>query len=304
MRNLKVFDEKANPGGDFNLMKSKAIRIAVGGAGAVLALLLVTSCYKLVGPGYVGIVVKQSGSDRGVQDFPVQTGRVWFNPINEVVLVYPTYVQRAIWTANLHEGAAVNEEISFQSAEGLRFNADVNVSYQLTGAQVPKFYVKFRSDDLSAFTHGFFRDAVRNAFKMSTEYRAEDINGVKQGELIDRVTEQVRSSMNSYGVDVLQLGFATPPRPPDSVKNAIEGKIAATQHAERAENEKRQAIAEAAKAIEIARGQAASNELLTRSLSPQLVQWKQLEILQQKWNGQFPQVVGNNAMPLLQVVGK
>ena len=281
-------------------MSGRVIRIAAAGAAALVAWIVVANCYKVVTPGHVGIVVKQSGTDRGVQDFPVQSGRVWFNPVNEVVLTYPTYVQRAIWTSNTQEGRSINDEISFQSSEGLRFNADVNVSYQLTAQQVPKFYVKFRSDDLSAFTHGFFRDAVRNAFKVSIAYRAEDINGAKQTELIDRVLEQLRQAM-PYGVDVLQLGFAAPPRPPESVKAAIESKIAATQHAERAENEKRQAIAEAAKAVEIARGQAQANELLTRSLSPQLMQWKQLEILEEKWNGQFPQVLGNNAMPLLQM---
>jgi regulator of protease activity HflC (stomatin/prohibitin superfamily) len=280
-------------------MSGRVIRIAAAGAAALVAWIVVANCYKVVTPGHVGIVVKQSGTDRGVQDFPVQSGRVWFNPVNEVVLTYPTYVQRAIWTSNTQEGRSINDEISFQSAEGLRFNSDVNVSYQLTAAQVPKFYVKFRSDDLDAFTHGFFRDAVRNAFRVSTGYRAEDINGAKQTELIERVLEQVRLTMQPYGVDVLQLGFATPPRPPESVKSAIESKIAATQHAERAENEKRQAIAEAAKAVEIARGQAQANDLLTRSLSAQLMQWKQLEILEQKWNGQFPQVLGNNAMPLL-----
>ena len=83
------------------------------------------------------------------------------------------------------------------------------------------------------------------------------------------------------------------------MKQAIESKIAATQHAERAENEKREAVAEAAKAVDIARGQAQANELLTRSLTPTLVQWKQLEILQSRWNGQFPQVVGSGGIPLL-----
>jgi len=150
-----------------------------------------------------------------------------------------------------------------------------------------------------AFTHGFFRDAVRNGFNVSTGYRAEDINGVKQSELIERVLGQVKRTLEPFGVNVIQLGFVAPPRPPETVKSAIEAKIAATQLAERAENEKRQAIAEAAKTVEIARGQAQANELLTRSLSPTLVQWKQLEILQQRWNGQFPQVVGNGAMPLL-----
>ena len=253
----------------------------------------------MVTPGNVGIIVKQAGTDRGVQDFPIQSGRVWYNPINEVVLTYPTFVQRAVWTASTQEGRPFNDEISFQSAEGLRFTADVNVSYELAREQVPRFYVRFRNDDLDGFTHGFFRDAVRNGFKVSTDYRAEDINGVKQAELIERVLEQVKQTMSPFGVEVVQLGFAAPPRPPETVKQAIESKIAATQHAERAENEKREAVAEAAKAVDIARGQAQANELLTRSLTPTLVQWKQLEILQSRWNGQFPQVVGSGGIPLL-----
>lgn len=270
----------------------------------ICAALSLTGCYRVVAPGHVGIVVKQAGTDRGVQDFPIQSGRVWYNPVNEIVLTYPTYVQRAIWTSSAQEGRPMNDELSFQSAEGLHFNADVNVSYQLSRDQVPHFYVKFRNDDLESFTHGFFRDAVRNAFKVSTQYRAEDINGVRQAELIDKVLEQVRETMLPFGVEVIQLGFAAPPRPPDTVKQAIESKIAATQHAERAENEKREAIAEAAKSVEIARGQAMANDLLTKSLTPTLVQWKQLEILQQKWNGQFPQVVGSSAIPLLSMPAK
>jgi regulator of protease activity HflC (stomatin/prohibitin superfamily) len=275
-------------------MRRKLLLISLSSAAVML-----TGCYKVVAPGHVGIVVKQAGTDRGVQDFPIQSGRVWYNPVNETVLTYPTYVQRTVWTSSVNEGRSLNDEISFQSAEGLRFTADVNVSYELKRDQVPHFYVRFRNDDLDGFTHGFFRDAVRNAFKVSTEYRAEDINGVKQGELIDRVLTGVKQTMQPFGVDVVQLGFAAPPRPPETVKQAIEGKIAATQHAERAENEKRQAIAEAAKSVEIARGQAQANDLLTRSLTPTLVQWKQLEILQSKWNGQFPQVVGSGGMPLL-----
>ena len=306
MKNLKmtILSGTSTGSNEEDRMRNRILKIIVGLVPVIFVLWMITACYKIVAPGHVGIVVKQSGTDRGVQDFPVQSGRVWFNPINEVVLTYPTYVQRAIWTASTLEGRPINDEISFQSAEGLRFTSDVNVSYQLTAGQVPRFYVKFRSDDLEAFTHGFFRDAVRNAFRISTAYRAEEINGAKQTELIDRVLEQLRLAMQPYGVDVLQLGFATPPRPPESVKAAIEAKIAATQLAERAENEKRQAIAEAAKAVEIARGQAQANDLLTRSLTPQLVQWKQLEILEQKWNGQFPQVVGSGTVPLLQLQGR
>jgi hypothetical protein len=54
-------------------------------------------------------------------------------------------------------------------------------------------------------------------------------------ELIDKARAEVKQTMSPFGVNVIQLGFAAPPRPPETVKEAIEAKIAATQHAERAQ---------------------------------------------------------------------
>jgi hypothetical protein len=39
-----------------------------------------TGCAKTIPPGHVGIVVNQYGSQKGVADFPLKTGRVWYNP--------------------------------------------------------------------------------------------------------------------------------------------------------------------------------------------------------------------------------
>jgi len=56
-------------------MRNRLIRIGTVVIPAVIALWVLTFCYKVVAPGRVGMVVKQSGSDRGVQDFPIQSGR-------------------------------------------------------------------------------------------------------------------------------------------------------------------------------------------------------------------------------------
>ena len=40
-----------------------------------------TGCAKTIPPGHVGIVVNQYGSQKGVADFPLKTGRVWYNPV-------------------------------------------------------------------------------------------------------------------------------------------------------------------------------------------------------------------------------
>lgn len=86
-----------------------------------------TSGCSTVGPGYAGIKVNYYGSDRGVQTYPIVTGRVWYNPISETVLDYPTFVQTAVWTASAHEGSPNNEEISFNSKEGLVINGDISL---------------------------------------------------------------------------------------------------------------------------------------------------------------------------------
>lgn len=265
------------------------------GIGVLAILILCTSCYQMVTPGHVGLLVKQTGSDRGVQDYPIQTGRVWYNPVNENVLEWPTNVQRVIWTAGSNEGHTENEELAFQSKEGLHFTADVNAAYQMERDRIPRFYVQFRTEDMDGFTHGFFRDSVRNALNVSTEYTAEEINGAKQAELINKVQELVTKKMAAYGVDVIQIGFAAPPRPPAQVKNAIESKIAAIQQSEKTEFEKRSAVAEGEKVKAMADAYAEANRVTNSSLTPQLIQWEQTK----KWDGHLPQVVGSGGIPML-----
>ena len=96
------------------------------------------------------------------------------------------------------------------------------------------------------------------------------------------------------------------PGPPEPVAKAIEAKIKAIQDAIRTENEVRATRAEAAKRVAEAEGQAKAtitraqgdakaNEILAASLTPTLLQWRQLELQQQailKWNGVRPQFEG------------
>lgn len=276
----------------------------------VAVCLSTTACYRTIPPGHAGIVVQQTGSDRGVQQIPVETGRVFYNPFNENVLDYPTYVQRAIWTASANEGkkqedgSRPNEEIAFQSSDSLHFTGDVAVAYQLQKDHVPAFYVKFRSDDLDTFTHGFFRDAVRKSIGLAAQqYTQEDINGGKQADLEAKAQATLTEAMKPLGVDIVQLAFTSPPRPPDAVANAIQQKVAAIQRAEQIENEKRQAVAEGAKIIAMANAQAQANASISASINPTLLQWEQIKVLQSKWNGQMPQVTGGGN-PLILGLGK
>src|SRR6516164_6636203 len=72
-----------------------------------------------VDAGHVGIRVKLAGSDRGVQDMPVVTGWVVYNPLTEQIVLFPTSVQNVVWTQSTHEGRPFDESITFSSNEGV-----------------------------------------------------------------------------------------------------------------------------------------------------------------------------------------
>jgi regulator of protease activity HflC (stomatin/prohibitin superfamily) len=291
----------------------RVIPLAVLGAAAALV-----GCTR-VQPGYVGIRVNYAGTYRGVEDFPTRVGWVFYMPGFSTVFEYPTFVQTAVWTRNPHEGSPQNEEISFNSKEGLNFTADVSLAYALDTRGVPAFYVKFRSDDLRQFTHGFLRNIARDAFnEEAAGYTAEELYAEKKEIFLKAVRERVNVQMSPIGVRIEQFGFIGPPRPPESVAQAINAKIAAIQNAIRVENELRQARAEAQKAVATAQGaaqatvakaegDARANAILSASLTENLIRWRQLDLTERaiaKWDGRRPSVEGGGAGLLLNVTPK
>jgi regulator of protease activity HflC (stomatin/prohibitin superfamily) len=164
---------------------------------------------------------------------------------------------------------------------------------------VPAFYVKFRNDDLRVFTHGFLRNIARDSFnEVASTFPVDELYGQRKEEFLNAVRSRVNAEVAAIGVQVEQFGFIGAMRLPQGVVDALNSKIAATQRAIQAENELRQAEAEAQKAIAKARGEAQSNEILTKSLTSSLLEWRQLEILDKKWNGAYPLYVGGGGSPV------
>jgi regulator of protease activity HflC (stomatin/prohibitin superfamily) len=186
----------------------------------------------------------------------------------------------------------------FKSSDFLIFCADVNAAFKVIDDRAPAFYVNFRNADTDKFVHGFFRNVLRDSFtKYAAKYSSDDINGGKQDELLVNVTQSSRAELLTYGVDLIKLGFAHPPRPPQEIQQAITMKLTAVQRAIQVENELRSAEAEAKKKIAEAEGKAKANQVEMSSLTPQLLQMRALE----KWDGHLPQVNGSGALPFLNI---
>src|ERR1044072_3635649 len=253
-------------------------------------------CFKTIPPGYVGIVVNQWGSQRGVQDFTLRTGYVAYNPFTETVLEYPTFVRTVVWTRSKDEGHPYNEEITFSNADQLLISADISLAYHLKPEKVPAFYVRYRSDNLDGFTHGLLRNLAREKFdNHAGKYRIEQIMG-DNSEFLKKVRDDLQAALEPDGIVIDQFGFVGYPRPPQGVINAINNKVQAVQDAQAAENKVRQIEAQAKQRVAEAKGEADANRELTSSLSDKLIEWKKLEITQAavaRWDGKRPMVEGS-----------
>src|SRR5690242_18789390 len=135
---------------------------------------------------HVGIKVKLAGSARGVQDIPIVTGWVFYDPLTEQIVEFPTSVQNVVWTAAEHEGNLhVDESITFSSNEGVNINCDIGLSFHIDPSLAPHLYLRFRQPNLMLLADGYVRNAVREAFNVSaSKMPVQDIYGAGKSKLV------------------------------------------------------------------------------------------------------------------------
>src|ERR1700675_3714499 len=284
------------------------LRTVVIGAAVLLGLIILFSLLVRVTrieAGHVGVEINLAGRQRGASEIPVRTGWVVYSPLSTQITEFPTYVQTVKWTKDVNEGHPVNEEMGFNSKEGMEIFVDVSLSYAIDPLHVPDFYVKYRVSDLEIFPHGILRDIVRNSLnEVASTYNVEDIYGDHKAEFLRKVQAMIEQKVAPVGVSVQQFGFIGAPRVPAVIASAITAKAQAVQQSERARNELATTQAQAAKKIAEAdggskslvtraQGEADANRIRQNSLTPQLLELRRIEnnrALIDKWNPQLPTV--------------
>ncbi len=280
--------------------------------------LFYSSCTR-VDVGHVGIRVRLAGTERGVEDAPVVTGWVVYNPLTEAIIEFPTNVQNVVWTASPTEGSPIDESITFASSEGVSVNADVGLAFHIEPSTAPHLYARFRESDVQVLAHGYVRNVVREALSEgASQMSVQDIYGVRKTELLHAAQAAIEERLEGEGFVIDQLSFVSALRLPPNVVDSINEAMAATQNAIQAENRVRQVRAEADQAVAQARGaaeaarqraqgeadalliraraEAQANEIIRLSTSPEVIAYRQL----QRWDGQLPVVVGGTgSVPML-----
>jgi len=256
-----------------------------------------SACSK-VPAGNVGVKVYLLGGSKGVDTEQLGPGRYWIG-WNEELYLFPTFTQNEIWTRSKTEGSPNDDSITFQTKQGLSVNVDVGVSYSIKPDKVPLIFQKYRKG-VEEITDIYLRNMIRDALVIAASNKeVEYVYGEGKAKLIEETEQIVREQVESIGIIIERIYFASDLRLPPQVTDSLNKKIEAMQRAEQRQNEVAEARAQAdkevakatgeAKAITVrAEAQAKANKILSDSITPNLVHYMSIE----KWNGTLPQITG------------
>lgn len=237
---------------------------------ALAAILFLGSCSERIDAGHEGILVKAYGSDKGVQDVALVTGRVWYNPFTEDVYETPTFVQ----TVN-YDPFGVNAK------DGSVFTVDPTLSLKINSGESPKIFIKYRKP-LNEIIEQTLVNHIKDVYRIEfNKYTTDSIISRREA-FEDGVQKKMSEFLQKEGFLLEQLTSGI--KYPESITQAINAKNAATQKAQQSENELRVVKANAQKLIVQAEAEARANELKQRTLTPLLVQQQFIE----KWDGKTP----------------
>lgn len=263
----------------------------------IVPLLIWAFCFAMIKPGYVGVVVDLFGDKKGVEDKELHVGAHFIPPWKDLYR-FPIFEQNHNW-----EGG---DCFHFQTGEGLAVNAEVGITFRLDPPKIPLIFQKYRRG-MDEIIHIFLRNYIRDALnKAASKCKIEDLYGKGKEAFFDEVEDQVKVALSDTGINISRIYLIGRFNFPPTVIAALNLKIEAIQRAQQRENELREAEAEAKKQVAKARGeaecrlleaqaQAQSNQVITESLTHDLIMWKAVN----KWDGILPQFVGD-AKPLIE----
>lgn len=230
-------------------------------ASALMLSLSFTSC-ECIDAGCEGILVNLYGSERGVDDVSMVTGRVFYNPATQEVYEYPTYVQTIDY-----------EPFTINAKNGSEFKVDPNVD-------APKVFRKYRKELTDVINDPVFK-YVKDACRIEiNKFTTDQI--VSNREAVEQAIEKRLSKLLDKEGFVLDQ-FTSGLQYPKTIVEAVDAKNRAIQLAQKAANEVQ--VAEAKKKIVVAEA------IVNASLTPLLLKKQWIE----KWSGHLPKVTGNSS---------
>lgn len=237
--------------------------------------LLLTGC-SVVLPGHKGVRLHFGK----IQDGVVDEGYYVYIPFVRSTKSLSVRVQKDV------------VETSAASKDMQELTSHVAINWHINPADADKFYQHI-GDEQDAVDHVILPSA-NEVLKASTAKKTAEEILAKRAELKTEIDQSLRTWLARYGVlvddvSIVDINFTK------DFSQAVERKQIAEQEAKQAEYIAQKAIREAEAEVNRAKGQAEAQKLIRVSITPEILQQKAIE----KWDGKFPQVMGNTVLPFI-----
>ncbi|WP_281951502.1 prohibitin family protein [Nitrosophilus kaiyonis] len=273
----------------------------------LVILLIIAKPYEIINSGEVGIKVTAGKYD----PIPLEPGIHFYIPGIQKIIKVDTKVRIINYKAEkeapsfgaLREGIIEKPAIEVLDARGLPVSIDITVQYKLNPQGAPQTIATWGLTWEEKIINAVVREVVRNVVG---RYKAEELP-IKRNEIAKLIESQIRekiSSLPNKPVTLVAVQLREISLPP-KIKEQIERVQIAKQEAERVKYEVERARQEAEKRAALARGeaeakkikaqgeadrimieakaQAQANIVIGKSITPELLQLKQIEV-QGKFN--------------------
>jgi len=261
---------------------TKKITIGVISFFVVVVLLFVQPIsFENIDAGNVGIKINLYGTDKGVDNITLVTGRVWYNSWTTKIIEFPTFTQSVDY-----------DPFVITTKDAAEFKVDPKLNYHINPDKVPQIYRQYRRP-LGEIQQGFMKNTIYDAYRIAANSFTSDSVMSNREVFENRVQNILTQTLGKDGFIYDQLTSAI--TPPPSLRQMIDEKNTSIQARLKAENMAKQAEAEAKVLVAKAEGQAKAtliqahaeseaNELRKKTLSPLLIQQEWVS----KWNGVLP----------------
>lgn len=228
----------------------------------------------------------------------VQTGRKdWdgeWKPSSTLIVVERKPVSRS-WESGDSAASSANRAIFGETSDNIGIYVGMNCTAMIEEKDAAKFLYRYNNTPLEVIIDTDIKKMVEDRFNIETAKYTSTELGAKKGEIMEAVKAYVVEYFTDYGITITVLGLKEGISFENAeIQKAIDAKFASEQELVIQQNKNEaniaKAEAEAQAMIMLAEAEAKANELLSNSLTPNLLE----KMYYEKWNGELPYIYGDS----------
>lgn len=264
----------------WRLKKASLASLLLVGAG--LFFLLLDFSYTTIDAGQVGVVKRFGDPIR-----ELAPGIHFIVPVADSVT--PVVVQTRV--------VKPSEEASSRDLQMVNF--EVTLAYHVDPRYATYVLVQLNDDAENRVIIPAVLEAIKS---VTAQYDVQDLIS-RRPDVRDKIEAFVSARVAPYHI-VSETTSITNFKFSEQYEQSIEAKVTAQQLAEKAQNDLNRIKIEAEQKVAAAEGEAKALEVQKQQITPELIQLRTVEMMNNKWDGRLPDVIvgGSGALPMMDVL--